>query len=241
MYASSSNFSQSQPLLFSMPFSCSKYARLRRHLSEQIHFLADPAGAFTEQWDVNFDASALLGNYRSKRYAVKVDGGNVVSTHVEPDNTSVNGDYEPSTTVTLCMATILIDLFNSSVRCREGPCVDPMSLKNLWSRHIQSFTVRADRNRFWVFISGSTQLLSLCRSLRYVVKWDWRTSAAVSRCEVWCCDVDPVFLLSSCVLWWRPSRFCYGTSLHALCPGFQFTRRSFLIDMSGALGGYACS
>ncbi|KAI9654573.1 MAG: hypothetical protein M1831_005334 [Alyxoria varia] len=56
----------------------------------KIHFVADPSGAFTKEWDVDFDASALLGNYRSKRYAVKVDGGKVVSVHVEPDNTSVN-------------------------------------------------------------------------------------------------------------------------------------------------------
>merc|ERR1711939_314638 len=35
-----------------------------------IRFLADPAGEFTRAWDVEFDATPLLGNKRSKRYAV---------------------------------------------------------------------------------------------------------------------------------------------------------------------------
>ena len=59
--------------------------------SSQVHFMADSSGAFTKALDLDFDASPLLGNARSKRYALKVDGGKVTSVHLEPDNTGVNG------------------------------------------------------------------------------------------------------------------------------------------------------
>ena len=37
-----------------------------------------------------FDATPLLGNQRSKRYAIVVDHGKVKSVHVEPDNIGIN-------------------------------------------------------------------------------------------------------------------------------------------------------
>ncbi|KIW69025.1 hypothetical protein PV04_04929 [Phialophora macrospora] len=54
-----------------------------------IRFLADPAGEFTRAWDVEFDAAKILGNNRSKRYAVVTENGKVVKVAVEPDNTGV--------------------------------------------------------------------------------------------------------------------------------------------------------
>ncbi|KAI9727348.1 MAG: hypothetical protein M1828_006968 [Chrysothrix sp. TS-e1954] len=58
--------------------------------SSKMHFVADPSGAFTKALGLDFDASAMLGNVRSKRYALVIDGGKVVSTHVEPDNIGIN-------------------------------------------------------------------------------------------------------------------------------------------------------
>jgi 2-Cys peroxiredoxin 5 len=57
-----------------------------------IRFLGDPAGEFTKAWDVDFDASALLGNHRSKRYAVVTEDGKAVKVAVEPDNTGVSSE-----------------------------------------------------------------------------------------------------------------------------------------------------
>lgn len=57
-----------------------------------IRFLADPAGDFTRAWDVEFDAAAIMGNKRSKRYAVVVENGKVVKAEVEPDNVGVSGE-----------------------------------------------------------------------------------------------------------------------------------------------------
>jgi len=58
--------------------------------SSGIRFLADPAGEFSRAWDVEFDASGILGNKRSKRYAVATDDGKVVKVAVEPDNIGVS-------------------------------------------------------------------------------------------------------------------------------------------------------
>jgi 2-Cys peroxiredoxin 5 len=57
--------------------------------SSGIRFLADPAGEFTRAWDVEFDAAALLGNNRSKRYAVTTQDGKVSKIAIEPDNVGV--------------------------------------------------------------------------------------------------------------------------------------------------------
>lgn len=57
--------------------------------SSGIRFLGDATGEFTKAWDVDFDATALLGNPRSKRYAVQTEDGKVTSVAVEPDNTGI--------------------------------------------------------------------------------------------------------------------------------------------------------
>lgn len=57
-----------------------------------IHFLADPAGEFTKAWDVEFDATPLLGNKRSKRYAVVTENGKVTKVGLEEDPTKVTGE-----------------------------------------------------------------------------------------------------------------------------------------------------
>lgn len=57
-----------------------------------VHFLADDTGAFTKAVGQDFDASGLLGNHRSKRYAFVVEDGVVKKAYVE--------DEAPSVTVT---------------------------------------------------------------------------------------------------------------------------------------------
>ncbi|KAK6463338.1 Redoxin [Scheffersomyces coipomensis] len=56
----------------------------------QIKFLADPAGEFTKELDLLFDAAKFFGNDRSKRYTLLVEDGKVTKTFIEPDNTSVD-------------------------------------------------------------------------------------------------------------------------------------------------------
>ncbi|KAF4126060.1 hypothetical protein GMORB2_1306 [Geosmithia morbida] len=56
-----------------------------------IRFLADPSATFTKALDLDFDASAILGNVRGKRYALQVKDGKVTAAHVEADNTGYNG------------------------------------------------------------------------------------------------------------------------------------------------------
>ncbi|OTA80247.1 hypothetical protein M434DRAFT_401851 [Hypoxylon sp. CO27-5] len=55
-----------------------------------IRFLADPAGEFTKALDLGFEAPALFGDTRAKRYALVVENGKVKSVHVEPDNTGTD-------------------------------------------------------------------------------------------------------------------------------------------------------
>jgi 2-Cys peroxiredoxin 5 len=55
--------------------------------------LGDPAAKFSEALDVAFDASAILGNVRSKRYAMLIEDGKVKEAFVEPDNTGLTGTF----------------------------------------------------------------------------------------------------------------------------------------------------
>ncbi|KAI2627688.1 Redoxin-domain-containing protein [Hypoxylon sp. NC1633] len=55
-----------------------------------IRFLADPAGEFTKALDLGFDAPAIFGGMRGKRYALVIEDGKVKSVHVEPDNTGTD-------------------------------------------------------------------------------------------------------------------------------------------------------
>lgn len=56
-----------------------------------IRFLADPHAELTNALDLAFDATAIFGQPRSKRYALQIKDGVVTKAFVEPDNTGVNG------------------------------------------------------------------------------------------------------------------------------------------------------
>lgn len=58
--------------------------------SSGLRFIADAAGQFAKEWDVAFDASELMGNYRSKRFAVLTQDGKVTKVAIEPDNFGIN-------------------------------------------------------------------------------------------------------------------------------------------------------
>lgn len=68
-----------------------------------IRYLGDPTAKFTEALDLSFDASAIFGGPRSKRYALVIEDGKVKHTYVEPDNTGVNGQRD-------CIATNRVDV-----------------------------------------------------------------------------------------------------------------------------------
>lgn len=51
--------------------------------NEHLHFLADDTGAFTHAVGLGFDATGLLGSYRSKRYAAVVENNKVTALFVE--------------------------------------------------------------------------------------------------------------------------------------------------------------
>ncbi|EMC95560.1 hypothetical protein BAUCODRAFT_493799 [Baudoinia panamericana UAMH 10762] len=57
-----------------------------------VHFLADDNGEWTKAAGMSFDASGLLGNHRSKRYAAIVENGEVKEVFTE--------DQAPEVTVT---------------------------------------------------------------------------------------------------------------------------------------------
>ena len=59
--------------------------------SSGIRFLGDPDGSFTRALDVEFDAAAILGTNRSKRYALVVKDGKITDVNIEPDNTGLSG------------------------------------------------------------------------------------------------------------------------------------------------------
>lgn len=58
-----------------------------------VRFLGDADGSFTKAWDVQFDATAMLGNPRSKRFAAVTENGKVTNVFVEPDNTGITGEF----------------------------------------------------------------------------------------------------------------------------------------------------
>lgn len=57
----------------------------------QIRFLADTHAAFTNAVDLAFDATAIFGQPRSRRYALVIEDGKVQEMFVEPDNTGLTG------------------------------------------------------------------------------------------------------------------------------------------------------
>lgn len=44
----------------------------------QLRFIADPTAEFTKALELDFDATKIFGNVRSKRYALVVEDGKVV-------------------------------------------------------------------------------------------------------------------------------------------------------------------
>lgn len=52
-------------------------------VSEHVHFLADSKGEFSSALGMKFDASGLLGNERTKRFAAVVENGKVKTLYVE--------------------------------------------------------------------------------------------------------------------------------------------------------------
>lgn len=54
-----------------------KYSYIDTNLMVQIRFLADQTGEFTKALDLDFDATKIFGNFRSKRYALVVEDGKV--------------------------------------------------------------------------------------------------------------------------------------------------------------------
>ncbi|CAL1526208.1 unnamed protein product [Lymnaea stagnalis] len=57
--------------------------------SGKIRFLADTCGQFTKALDLTIDLSAVLGNVRSKRYALVVENGVIKGINLEPDGTGL--------------------------------------------------------------------------------------------------------------------------------------------------------
>ena len=62
--------------------------------SSGIRFLGDADGSFARAMDVEFDATGLLGNKRSKRFAALTEDGKITKIFVEPDNTGITGELE---------------------------------------------------------------------------------------------------------------------------------------------------
>ncbi|KAK7915851.1 hypothetical protein WMY93_011612 [Mugilogobius chulae] len=61
-------------------------------VGDKIRMLADPTGAFTKEVDLLLESEQLvqiLGNKRSKRYAMLVEDGVVKKINVEPDGTGL--------------------------------------------------------------------------------------------------------------------------------------------------------
>jgi 2-Cys peroxiredoxin 5 len=50
----------------------------------QIRFLGDPGLEFTKALDLSFDGASIFGGDRSKRYALVIENGAVVSISVSP-------------------------------------------------------------------------------------------------------------------------------------------------------------
>ncbi|XP_071501442.1 peroxiredoxin-5, mitochondrial-like [Diadema antillarum] len=55
----------------------------------KVRMLADPQGEFTSAVDMVLDATAILGNKRSKRYSLVIEDGKVKAVNEEPDGTGL--------------------------------------------------------------------------------------------------------------------------------------------------------
>jgi len=61
----------------------------------KIRMLADTCGVFTKAADLELDLAAVLGNVRTKRFAMVVEDGVVVGLNVEPDGTGLTCSLAP--------------------------------------------------------------------------------------------------------------------------------------------------
>ena len=61
--------------------------------AKNFRYVADASGKFIKALDLDFDASGMLGNFRSKRFAMLTQDGKVKSVHVEPDNIGIKGGF----------------------------------------------------------------------------------------------------------------------------------------------------
>jgi len=61
----------------------------------KIRMLADTCGEFTKAADLELDLAAVLGNVRTKRFAMVVEDGVVVGLEVEPDGTGLTCSLAP--------------------------------------------------------------------------------------------------------------------------------------------------
>jgi 2-Cys peroxiredoxin 5 len=60
------------------------------HGDKKFRFFADPAGNFVREMELDFDATSIFGNHRSKRFAAVVEDGTISKLFVEPDNTGID-------------------------------------------------------------------------------------------------------------------------------------------------------
>eukprot|EP00388_Colpodella_angusta_P026666 GDKK01006565.1.p1 GENE.GDKK01006565.1~~GDKK01006565.1.p1 ORF type:complete len:156 (+),score=6.62 GDKK01006565.1:78-545(+) len=63
---------------------------LDKEKSSGVRFLGDKAAAFSKALALEFDATPVLGGFRSKRYAITTEDGKVTGVFIEPDNTGLN-------------------------------------------------------------------------------------------------------------------------------------------------------
>lgn len=113
-----------------------------------IRFLADTdPGEYTRALDLAFDGKAIFGGDRSKRYAIVVKDGKVESLHVEPDNTGVDGMFDPRVACS----------HNSMIKSSLLTCVGIQSRqpKRFWARSKSKATVNED---------SRLQIIHICAS-----------------------------------------------------------------------------
>lgn len=63
--------------------------------ADKLRFIADSTGDLSKKLDLSFDATAMLGNERSKRYAMLVHDGKVLDFAVEKSPPEVTGELIP--------------------------------------------------------------------------------------------------------------------------------------------------
>ena len=88
--------------------------------SSGIRFLGDADGSFTRALDAEFNSAAILGNNRSKRYALVVKDGKITDVNIEPDNTGVSGKVTTTTTFDAPQEALLTTILQSLVPTRSS-------------------------------------------------------------------------------------------------------------------------